>query len=132
MVTEHMIVKQLSVFLENEAGHFLDISRCLGGAGVNISALSIAETAEYGIARMIVSDLDRGLGALREAGYPVTTTEVLRVEMPDEPGALSSALERLAAGGVNVSYIYGYSSGGTAYLVLKAGDPRKAVGLMEA
>ncbi|MDR1572292.1 MAG: ACT domain-containing protein [Clostridiales Family XIII bacterium] len=125
-----MIARQLSVFLENEAGHFLELSRCLGRAGVNISALSLAETAEYGIARMIVSDAAEGEAALREAGYPVKITDVLRVEMPDEPGALSSALAKLAAGGINVSYIYGYSSGGTAYLIMRVGDPRKAASLL--
>jgi hypothetical protein len=126
-----VIVKQLSVFLENETGHFLELSRSLGEAGVNISALSLAETAEYGIARMIVDDPEKGARVLREAGYPVNITEVLNIETPDEPGALARVLSGLAAGGVNVSYIYGYSRGGTACLIMKVeGDPQKAAALL--
>jgi hypothetical protein len=126
-----MVVKQISVFLENEAGHFLELSRVIGGAGVNITALSLAETADYGIARMIVDDVDQGVRALHEAGYSVNLTDVLRVEVPDGPGALARILASFAESGVNVSYIYGYSSGGTAFLIIKAGDPQKAAELLK-
>ncbi|MDR0570544.1 MAG: amino acid-binding protein [Clostridiales Family XIII bacterium] len=126
-----MIIKQLSVFLENATGHFLGISTCLGKAGVNISALSLAETAEYGIARMIVDDEKKGAEALREAGYNVNLADVIGMNIPDAPGALSEVLAKLAAGGVNVSYIYGYSSEGSANLVLKVGDPEEACKLLK-
>jgi hypothetical protein len=116
--------------LENEAGHFLELSRSVGAAGRNISALSLAETAEYGIARMIVDDTDKGAGVLREAGYPVKITDVLNVETSDAPGALADVLRGLAEGGVNVSYIYGYSRGDKANLVMKVGDPEKAAKLL--
>jgi hypothetical protein len=125
-----MVIKQLSVFLENAAGHFLGLSTCLGEAGVNISALSLAETAEYGIARMIVDDAEKGAKALQDAGYKVNLADVVGIRIPDAPGSLGTALAKLAEGGVNVSYIYGYSSGGSANLVLKVGDPEEASRLL--
>jgi hypothetical protein len=125
-----MIIKQLSVFLENATGHFLGLSTCLGAAGVNITALSLAESAEYGIARMIVDDVEKGAKALQEAGYKVNLTDVIRITIPDTPGSLGKVLSKLANGNINVSYIYGYSSDGAANLVLKVGDPVQAKELL--
>jgi len=126
-----MIVKQLSVFLENASGHFLKLSTCLGKAGVNISALSLAESAEYGIARMILDDVQKGAAVLSEAGYNVKITDVLQLTIPDTPGSLGTVLVKLAEGNVNVSYIYGYSTMGAANLILKVDNPEHSQKLLE-
>ena len=83
-----MIVKQLSVFLQNEAGRILELTDVLGKAKVNIEALSVAETGEYGMVRMIAGDIEKASSALKNAGFSVNITDVLRVVFPDTPGAL--------------------------------------------
>ena len=126
-----MIVKQLSVFLENASGHFLKLSTCLGKADVNINALSLAESAEYGIARMILDDVEKGAAVLSEAGYNVKITNVLQLSISDTPGSLGTVLVKLAEGNVNVSYIYGYSANGAANLILRVDDPEHSLKLLE-
>lgn len=122
-----MIIQQISVFLQNEAGRLVRITKVLQDADINISALSIAETSEYGVLRMIVSDTDKAAAALRAAEYPAKITDVLCLIAPDVPGSLNKALNMLAAENINVSYMYGYSSEGKARLILKTNNlPRAA------
>lgn len=102
------MVKQLSVFLENSRGRLAHMTRVLGEAGVDLLALSIADTTNFGILRAIVKDNDAAVAALKAAGYTVNLTEVLAVTVPDRPGGLAEVLELLYGGGVSVEYLYSF------------------------
>lgn len=103
-----MIVKQLSIFMENRAGRLAEIARLLGDAGVNIRALSLADTSDFGILRLIVNDIEKAQRVLREANLTVSLTDVIAVEIPDRPGGLASVLEPLREAGLNVEYMYAF------------------------
>ena len=126
-----MIVKQLTVFLQNEPGRLEELTSVLQQEKINISALSIAETEEYGIVRMIVSNPEKAEEKLKKKGFSVKTTQVIGVEVPDEPGTLHHILKRWADGGINVRYMYGYSNCGAARLIMKVSDPEKATKILE-
>lgn len=126
-----MVIKQLSVFLQNEQGRLEEVTDILYKQGINISALSIAETAEYGILRMIVSDIEKASAALRNESFSVRSSDVLCVETPDIPGELHKKIKLLSNAGINLSYMYGYSNGGTARLIMKVSDPEKALHLLK-
>ena len=122
-----MIVEQVSVFLENKSGTLEALVETLGDANINIRALSIAETADYGIVRMIVSDTKKCEEVLKEQEYTIKIRNVIEVQTPDEPGALAAQLKHFTENDINVKYMYGYSNAGTAYLIMKVDDPEKAV-----
>ena len=103
-----MKVKQLSIFMENRAGRLAEIARRLGEARINIRALSLADTSDFGILRLIVNDVDKAMKMLRDSGHTVSLTEVVAVEVPDSPGGLASVLEPLRDAGVNVEYMYAF------------------------
>jgi len=90
-----MKVKQLSVFVENQPGRLASLAKTLGGAGINIMAMTIAETREFGVVRMIVPDWERGMKVLKDSGFTVTTTDILAIEVNDQPGALGQVLDAL-------------------------------------
>ena len=125
-----MMIQQLSVFVQNESGRLVKVTEILQDAAINISALSIAETEEYGILRMIVSDTDKAAEALRKEAYKVKITNVICLVTPDVPGELSKRLKALASEGINVAYMYGYSSDGKARLILKVNDPERAAAIL--
>ena len=105
-----MRVTQISVFLENRPGRLAHLLQVLAEAKVNLRALSLADTADFGIARIIVADTPSAMAAIRHAGLTAATTEVLRVEVPDEPGALENTIVvPLAQAGVNIEYLYAHS-----------------------
>ena len=126
-----MIIKQLSVFLQNEQGRLEEVTDILTKHSINISALSIAETADYGVIRMVVNDIGKAAAALREEGFSVKISDVLCLETPDLPGELHKNLKVLSGAGINLSYMYGYSNGGTARLIIKVSDPVKAMQLLK-
>ena len=103
-----MKVRQISVFMENRAGRLAEVARLLGKANVNIRALSLADTSDFGILRLIVNDVDKAVSALRGAGHTVSLTDVVAVEIPDKPGGLAGVLETLSQGTVNVEYMYAF------------------------
>jgi hypothetical protein len=103
-----MKVKQLSIFMENRAGRMAEIARQLGEARINIRALSLADTSDFGILRLIVNDVDKAMKILKDSGHTVSVTEVVAVEVPDSPGGLASVLEPLRDGSVNVEYMYAF------------------------
>jgi len=120
-----MRMKQVSVFAENRPGRLKTLLGVLSRAEVNIRALSIADTADFGIVRMILTDTDKGLDAIRAAGFAASTNDVLRVEIPDHPGGLLEAVaEPLSAAGINVEYVYAFADRPEehAVVVLKVGD----------
>ncbi|NLT48725.1 MAG: ACT domain-containing protein [Clostridiales bacterium] len=125
-----MMIKQLSVFVQNETGRLVRVTEILQEAGINISALSLAETEEYGILRMIVSDIDLAAETLKKNGYKVKVIDVICLVTPDVPGALNEKLKLLAEERVDVIYMYGYSNGGKARLILKTSNPKRASELL--
>lgn len=126
-----MIIKQLTVFLQNKSGRLEELTDILAKNDINISALSIAETEEFGIMRMIVSDHEKALQALKAAEFTVKTTDVVSIKCSDVPGALHEILKTLMNNGIDVSYMYGYSNGGTARLIIKINNPEKAMEIIE-
>ena len=120
-----MKMKQVSVFVENRPGRLKLLMEVLYRVGINIRALSIADTADFGIVRMILSDTELGLDAIRAAGFAASTNDVLRVEVSDQPGGLLKAIaEPLSAAGINVEYVYAFAERPqeNAVVVLKVGD----------
>jgi hypothetical protein len=103
-----MKVEQISVFLENRAGRLSEVTRILAEAGINIRALSLADTSDFGILRLIVSDLEKAKSALKDNGFTVGRTNVVAVEVPDRPGGLHDILDMLSKRGVNVEYMYAF------------------------
>ena len=126
-----MIIKQLTVFLQNKSGRLEELTDILYKNNINISAISVAETEEYGIMRMIVSDHEKALQILKDAEFTVKTTEVISIECPDIPGSLHETLKTLTRNGIDVHYMYGYSSGGIARLIMKINNPEKAMEIIE-
>jgi hypothetical protein len=124
-----MFVKQLSVFIENRSGRLSAATQALAEKGINILALSLADTADFGILRMIVSDADAGRAALKEAGFTVVSNEVLAVEVEDRPGGLHTILEALQEKDINVEYMYAFSSVKThrAALIFRFEDNAAAI-----
>ncbi|MDR1658733.1 MAG: ACT domain-containing protein [Desulfovibrio sp.] len=128
-----MTIEQLSVFVENKPGHLLEITETLGEAGIDLRALSIGDTAEFGVLRLIVSEADRALAVLREAGFAVSLTQVLAVSLADTPGSLSKILRVIAGAGINVEYLYAFvtrKSGG-AYVVFRVEDNAAATAVLD-
>ncbi len=123
-----MTVKQISVFVENKAGRLAELTEYLHQHDIDMRAMSIAETQDFGIVRIIVDDAYKTSCILKEAGYVVSITPVLAVEMSDEPGSLFGILKALGDGGINLEYMYAFLTrkGGTAYMVLRVEDNEKA------
>ncbi len=123
-----MIVEQISVFIENKEGRLLEISEVLAKNNIDISALSLADTEEYGVLRMIVSDPYKAKAVLLEHGVICKVTDVLAVSISDEPGGFSTALKRITEGGVSVKYMYACTSHkkGKALMILSVSNLEKA------
>lgn len=105
-----MKVEQISVFLENKSGRLADVTDVLAKGGLNIRALSLADTTDFGVLRLIVNDAAKAKAILTANGFTAIVTEVLALEVPDAPGGLASILGGLAAKGINVEYLYAFVS----------------------
>ncbi len=128
-----MIIKQLSVFLENKTGRLNEVTQILGNAGINMSAFCVADTTEFGILRMIVSEPEKALVILKEAEFSVRLTDVVCLNSPNEPGALARALNILSAENVFIEYLYAYSMDNkTANIVLKPDNVQKCIDVLHA
>ena len=103
-----MSIKQLSVFAENKPGAIVEITDALAAKNIDIRAMSIADTQNFGVLRLIVSDVNAAGDALREIGCIVSVTDVVCVEMSDRPGALADIIKLLASNGVNIEYMYAF------------------------
>ena len=103
-----MRVEQISIFLENKSGRLAEVTDVLAAAGVNIRALSLADTADFGILRLIVDKIEQAKQALRSSGFALGKTEVLALEVPDRPGGLAEILGILGKAGINVEYMYAF------------------------
>ena len=101
-----MAVRQISVFVENTSGRLAEVTRLLADEKVNLRAISVADTADFGILRLIVDDYDKAVAALDKSGFTAKMTEVIGVEVPDRPGGLADVMELFDREGVNIEYIY--------------------------
>lgn len=127
------MIDQITVFLENKRGRLAALCRTLADAGVNMRALSIAETTDYGVVRIIADDTEKAVEALGEAGIMSRCTKVTAVELPNRPGALADLLDLLDEHGYNVHYGYCFSIGeGKAIDVLKIHRAQEASAVIEA
>ena len=128
-----MAIKQLSAFVENKPGTLLAMLKALADAGINIRAMSIADTRDFGILRLIVSDVEKAANVL-EHNSIVTTTDVLAVEMRDEAGALSNLLSALGEANINIEYLYAFTARTErgAYVVFRVDDNEAAERVLQA
>ncbi len=130
-----MRMKQVSVFIENAPGRLAEMLRVLQNADVNIRALAVADGTDFGIVRLVLSDADKGVAALRSAGLTANVNDVLTAEMPDEPGGLlNTIVDPLGRAGINLEYFYAFvdPTPGRATVVLKVRDldrAEKALGM---
>ncbi len=118
-----MCVKQVSVSLENVPGKFLDVSELLGAEGINIRAISVADTSDVSTVRFVSDEPDKTINVLRSHGYSVKETDVIAVEVPDHPGGLQAVLKPLKGADINVHYLYPYLGRG------ESGQPIIIVGV---
>lgn len=125
-----MTIKQLSVFIENKTGRINDVAHILGDNGVNMTAFSLAENADFGILRMVVSDVELAVRVLKEAHFGVSVTDVVCFNCPNKPGALATVLEYLAKENIFIEYMYAFSEGETASVVIRPTDINKCVEIL--
>ncbi|GBE02795.1 hypothetical protein BMS3Bbin06_00039 [bacterium BMS3Bbin06] len=124
-----MKVEQISIFLENKYGRLAEVTSTLADAGINIRALSLADTADFGILRLIVDRTEEAKRVLKEQGFTVGKTEVIAVEVPDRPGGLSGILKALDGEGINVEYMYAFvrRSGENAIIIFRFDELERAI-----
>ena len=125
-----MVETQLSIFLENKPGVLADVSKMLGDNSINIRGMSISDTVDHAVVRLIVDQPQKAIHLLGEHGALVVETEVLAVKLTDEPGALGKLADMFAHGEVNIEYAYGTSNGSQATVFLRVSDTDKAVQLL--
>ncbi len=127
-----MKVEQISIFLENKAGRLAEVTRILGAADINIRALSLADTSDFGILRLIVNDNEKAKQVLKEHGFTMGRTEVVAVEVEDRPGGLHRILRILFEAGINVEYMYAFvqQSGQNAVLIFRFDEIDTAVDVL--
>lgn len=123
-------VQQLSVFLENRAGRLDEVLSVLAEGGVNIVALSLADTSDYGMLRMIVSDPHKGRVVLKDAGITAMLTDVVAFRVSHDTGSLSKAMHQLLEGEINIEYMYAFANGEDAAAVLKSDEPVRVVDIL--
>jgi hypothetical protein len=128
-----MKVEQISIFIENKSGRLAEITRILGDTGINIRALSLADTTDFGILRLIVNDREKAKQVLKEKGFTVSKTEVVAVEVPDRPGGLSEILQTLDSESINVEYMYAFVErcGENAVIIFRFDETEKAIAALQ-
>ncbi|GHT91182.1 amino acid-binding protein [Spirochaetia bacterium] len=128
-----MAIKQISVFLENIAGRLSEVTKTLANAGINIRAISIADTSDFGILRLIVNKVDAAVAALNQAGFTTRLTDVAAVEIDDTPGSLAHVMELFQKGKVNIEYLYASleSKSGKAVVIFKLEDHEKGIQIVK-
>lgn len=123
-----MFIKQITVFIENRAGRLEQVTQVLKENNINIVSLSLADTSDYGLLRLIVSNPDKAVAFLKESGFSAMITNVIAVKLTQHVGKLGELLSILSGAGVNVEYMYGLTTGDeNASIVIKTGDQKKAL-----
>ncbi len=128
-----MFVKQISVSLDNQPGMFLHVSECLGNEGINIRAISVADTSDISAVRFVPDDPEKTATVLKSHGYSIRETDVIAVEIPDHPGALQAVLKPLKAADINVLYLYtflGKGESGQPIVILGVDKTEEAVSVL--
>jgi ACT domain-containing protein len=128
-----MKVKQISVFLENKFGRLAGVTKTLGDYGINIRALSIADTADFGILRLIVSEPEKAIEILKGKDFAVSETDIIAVQIPDHPGGLAEILQILDGAKINIEYMYAFvgKSGSNAVVVFRVEDIDRAITFLQ-
>lgn len=125
-----MTIQQLSVFIENKTGRINEVTKILAANGINMTAFSLAENAEFGILRMVVSNVDLALRVLKEARFGVNVTEVVCFSLSNVPGALSAVLDLLSKEQIFIEYMYAFSQGDTANVVIRPTNVERCIALL--
>ena len=126
-----MVAKQLSIFLENKSGRLTEVTEVLAKENVNLSALCIAENADFGILRGIVSDPDRAYNALKDKHFAVNVTDVVGISCPNVPGALAKVLAFLSDEGVFIEYMYSFANNNIANVVIRPSNLDKCIEVLK-
>lgn len=126
-----MIIKQLSVFLENKPGRLSEVLDIIENADINISAISMADTSDFGILRMICSDYQKATEELNKNNLRVSISEVISFFMPNTPGGLNKAINYLSDEDVSIEYIYAFAKGEKAMVVLRTDNPHRAIEILK-
>jgi hypothetical protein len=128
-----MKVEQLSIFLENKSGRLADVTGVLAQADINIRALSLADTTDFGILRLIVNNTEKAKTVLKDNGFTVGKTEVIAVEVPDRPGGLAEILNVIQKEDINVEYMYAYvqKGGDKAIIIFRFDELEKAIDALQ-
>ncbi|HIQ62986.1 MAG: ACT domain-containing protein [Christensenellales bacterium] len=129
-----MYVQQISVFIENQPGKLAEFAELLGREGIDLVALSIADTTNFGILRCIVCDYERAAKIIGEAGYTARVTDVLAVSVPDKPGGMAQAVRALTDAGISIEYLYSFvrSAGNNALLIFRVDKLDEAYRVLQA
>jgi hypothetical protein len=127
-----MHVEQISIFLENKSGRLAEVTSVLSDAGINIRALYLADTADFGILRLIVNDTEKSRQVLKDHGFTVEKTKVVAIEVPDRPGGLSNILNTIKEAGINVEYMYAFveKSGENAIVIFRFDELEKSIDIL--
>ena len=125
-----MTIKQVSVFLENKTGRINHVTKILAANGINMHAFSMAETTEFGILRLIVSDVDKAVQVLRDADFAVMLTDVVCINCPDVAGSLATILDQLAEQDIFIEYMYAFAQGENANVVIRPNNIEKCVQIL--
>ena len=126
-----MTIKQLTIFLENRTGRINEVAKILGAHGINMKAFSMAETADFGLLRLIVSDVDKAVQVLRDASFAVMLTDVVCINASNVPGSLSAILDKLASYDIFIEYMYAFSECDTANIVIRTNDLEKCISILK-
>jgi hypothetical protein len=127
-----MKIRQISVFLENRPGRLAALCQTLADAGVNLSTLMLSETGEFGLLRIITPDADKALTVVQKAGYAVTSSEVVAIQVPDKPGGLASVLATLDPHKISVEYMYAFACrSGRAIMIIRFDDLDRAISVLQ-
>jgi len=128
-----MKVEQISIFLENKSGRLAEVATVLAKSGINIRALSLADTTDFGILRLIVNDTEKAKQVLKDYGFTVGKTEVIGVEVADKPGGLAEILNVMKENAINVEYMYAFvqKSVGNAIIIFRFDELEKAIDVLQ-
>lgn len=126
-----MVAKQLSIFLENKSGRLTEVTEVLAKENINLSALCIAENADFGILRGIVSDPDKAYKVLKENHFAVNITDVIGISCPNVPGALAKVLKYLSTEGVFIEYMYSFANNHVANVIIRPSNLEKCIAVLK-
>lgn len=126
-----MIIKQLTIFVQNEAGKLAEVARFLGDHGINIKAMTVADAQDFGIFRLIVQRPEQALELFQKNDFAVSLTDVICLNTKNEPCALANAIDILAENGINVEYMYGYEIAKKANIFFRVDDTERALEILD-